>query len=256
LVRLQASINSICIKDIVASLPNQENIEQLEVRKARIDDLPQVVRDKLGKANACTDQGCVHDSLFIVNAIYKPGEDGVKQQEVNLVFSPDPTVAEAQADAMVAMVEEHGLEILAVLPGLGVLGRMPKHAKNVADSIKVIFKGKDAVDKAEKILKRNEAIASFKIEADKQGKHIRGHKHYIEGRSELTHNNPQFLVNKFSGKGQPANDILRGMPGFKERFDAGETIGYYMDTTKNKIPTTKGIIVYSNKGVHIYPSKP
>jgi hypothetical protein len=156
-VRLEQGLQPVTnvLKDIVASLPNQENIEQLEVRKARIDDLPQVVRDKLGKANACTDQGCANDSLLIVNTIYKPGEDGVKQQEVNLVFSPDPMVAEAQADAMVAMVEEHGLEILAVLPGLGVLGQMPKHAKNIADSIKVIFKGKDAVQSANKLLDKS-----------------------------------------------------------------------------------------------------
>jgi hypothetical protein len=42
-----------------------------------------------------------------------------------------------------------------VLPGLGVLGQMPKHAKNIADSIKVIFKGKDAVQSANKLLDKN-----------------------------------------------------------------------------------------------------
>ncbi|MDS9397107.1 polymorphic toxin type 50 domain-containing protein [Aphanizomenon flos-aquae NRERC-008] len=39
-----------------------------------------------------------------------------------------------------------------------------------------------------------------------QGKHQPGHNNFMPGRSPFTHLNPQQLVNKFAGKGQPANN--------------------------------------------------
>lgn len=47
-----------------------------------------------------------------------------------------------------------------------------------------------------------------------------------------------------------------GRAGSKERVDFGKVIGSYVDpVTGEKIPTTKGIIHYGSKGVHIVPSR-
>jgi hypothetical protein len=89
------------------------------------------------------------------------------------------------------------------------------------------------------------------LEAGKQGKHIPGHKNFIPGRSPLTHNNPQSLLDNFAGKGQPVRNVPRGSPGFKERVDFGQVIGEI-----NGQPTTKGIIHYSKDGAHIVPANP
>lgn len=75
--------------------------------------------------------------------------------------------------------------------------------------------------------------------------------------SEFIHPNPQELVNKFAGKGDPVGKIPRGQPGFKERVDFGEIIGNILDqNTGISLPTSKGIIHYSQKGVHIVPAAP
>jgi hypothetical protein len=89
------------------------------------------------------------------------------------------------------------------------------------------------------------------LELGSQGKHIPGHNNYIPGRSPLTHNNPQGLLDDFAGKGQPVNNVPRGQPGFKERVDFGQVIGEV-----NGKPTTKGIIHYSKDGAHIVPANP
>jgi hypothetical protein len=94
------------------------------------------------------------------------------------------------------------------------------------------------------------------IEPDKQGKHIVGHRNF-QGNSELTHPDPQSLVDKFSGTGQPVNKIPLGQPGSVERVDFGEIIGNYVDpTTQAKTPSSIGTIRYSKNGVHIVTARP
>jgi hypothetical protein len=97
-----------------------------------------------------------------------------------------------------------------------------------------------------------------KINPDKQGKHISGHNNFQPGKSIFTHPNPQALVNKFAGKGQPVNNnVPRGQPGYKERVDFREVIGKYIDpATGQSVSTTKGIIHYAKDGVHIVPARP
>jgi len=160
------------------------------------------------------------------------------------------------------------LKVAAIIGGVGgasILRDVLKHIKltkmakaaDIPDFPKkpeVKFEFDDTARKGgDKILK--ESLLT-EIEWDKQGKHIRGHRNFIEGRSELTYSDPKSLVDKFSGRGAPANDIPRGHPGYKERFDAGEIIGQYVDLKGNKMPTTKGMIIYSKNGVHIYPIAP
>jgi hypothetical protein len=95
------------------------------------------------------------------------------------------------------------------------------------------------------------AVPRVTLEAAKQGKHVTGHPNYIPGRSPLTHPDPQGLLDRFAGTGQPVGTIPKGEPGFKERVDFREVIGEY-----DGAPTTKGIIHYSKDGAHIVPAKP
>ncbi|SUX53910.1 polymorphic toxin type 50 domain-containing protein [Chromobacterium vaccinii] len=95
------------------------------------------------------------------------------------------------------------------------------------------------------------------IEVGKQGKHIPEHNNFISGKSELLYPNPQSLVDEYAGKGQQVGNVLTGQPGSKERVDFEKIIGNYIDPVSGeKIPTTKGIIHYSSRGVHIVPARP
>lgn len=93
------------------------------------------------------------------------------------------------------------------------------------------------------------------LETDKQGKHIKGHKNYIPGRSELTISMSEaaILVTIYSGTG----DVVgKAATSNKERVDFGKIIGYYVDGDGNKHSTTMGIIHHSKKGTHIVPAIP
>ncbi|ENJ9654219.1 hypothetical protein AB2T14_001843 [Clostridium botulinum] len=90
------------------------------------------------------------------------------------------------------------------------------------------------------------------LNTGKQGKHIVGHNNYIKGKSIVkgTMDEIQKLVNDFAGKGEwiGAN---------KERIDFGKIIGQYVESSIGKLyDTTKAIIHYSKKGVHIVPARP
>lgn len=96
-------------------------------------------------------------------------------------------------------------------------------------------------------------VAHSKIfHADRQGKHIIGHKNYLEGKSIFSGSvkEAEYLVKKYSGTG----DFVGGG---KERVDFGKIIGFYVDkSTGKQYPTTMGIIHTSKDGSHIVPSKP
>lgn len=78
---------------------------------------------------------------------------------------------------------------------------------------------------------------------------------YRNGKSILTHQDQQRLVNEFTGKGQKIINQNRLQ---KEIIDFGEEIGFNSrpngDGTFSYTPTTKGTIHYSNSGVHVVPT--
>src|SRR6185437_9714381 len=92
------------------------------------------------------------------------------------------------------------------------------------------------------------------IDWGQQGKHIEGFKNFDPMRSTLTAD-PEELA-EYAGTGTPANSAAAGTPGYKERVDFGFTIGTYRDLLGNEYQTTKGMIVYSKRGIHIYPVRP
>lgn len=96
-----------------------------------------------------------------------------------------------------------------------------------------------------------------KIFDDKQGKHIRGHKNYIDGRSYLTISmeQAQELVNKYAGTGT----IIRDRNGkFSNReliTENKEMIGVNINNlTGEHTQTNRFVIHYSGEGVHIVPT--
>ncbi|MBI2807731.1 MAG: hypothetical protein HYX68_22345 [Planctomycetes bacterium] len=67
------------------------------------------------------------------------------------------------------------------------------------------------------------------IHAGRQGKHVPGHNNFnpAAGRSELTHPNPQALLDGGAGTGSPLPGPPTGTPGFREVVVFGEVIGIY-----------------------------
>jgi hypothetical protein len=162
---------------------------------------------------------------------------------------------------------EAKMSVAAMLPG-GIAATTAKYAKGLklgdklVDGAKILTKNADEVAegavKAEKALDGIEGTGKVvngfdtTVHAGKQGKHILGHNNYTAGRSILngTEDGAQKLVDEFAGTGQwkTAN---------KEMVDFGKNIGKYVDINTGEIlDTTRGIIHYSKKGVHIVPAKP
>jgi RHS repeat-associated protein len=95
-----------------------------------------------------------------------------------------------------------------------------------------------------------------RIHWGQQDKHIPGTNNHIEGRSILTHPDPQGLVDQYAGTGVGLRGTP-GQPGYKEKVDFGQIIGLDVDmSTKVQTPTSWGIIHYSKQGVHIVPTLP
>lgn len=95
----------------------------------------------------------------------------------------------------------------------------------------------------------------LKIETGKQGKHIIGHKNFIEGRSYLTISieEAQEIANKYAGNGTILLD-KDGKWKMQEIIEADRIIGIDVDDISgNEIKTNKAKIHYSKKGIHIVP---
>ncbi|MES2345802.1 MAG: polymorphic toxin type 50 domain-containing protein [Chlamydiota bacterium] len=96
----------------------------------------------------------------------------------------------------------------------------------------------------------------LKLHNDSQGKHVRGHKNFDSTRCEWTHPSPQEKIRELGGKGTRIQG-KPGQPGFRERVDCQEVIGFYLEEeSRKKTETTMAIIHYSNKGAHIVPARP
>ncbi len=114
------------------------------------------------------------------------------------------------------------------------LGRQPHHPKTEPDP------GKPAVEWGHQ---DKHTVGSNNWQADPE-------------RSIITHHDPQHLLNKGAGTGQPVAGT-RGQPGFKERVTYEETIGLkYVGLPNNWVKTNKGLIHYSKRGAHIVPANP
>lgn len=101
----------------------------------------------------------------------------------------------------------------------------------------------------------------IKINWAKQNKHIPGTNNFIPNRSEVTISIERLekLVLDKAGTGNKVRGDVPFAPGYKERVDFGEKIGYYVYKDQNKIvklETNKGIIHYAKDDVHVVPCAP
>ena len=98
------------------------------------------------------------------------------------------------------------------------------------------------------------------IQGDKQGKHIIGHKNFIENRSYLAVNSVEdgqafadYLVKKYSGTGRLVRDKNNKWV-HKEIIETEEVIGFVKDNEGNWQVTRRATIHYSKNGTHVVPA--
>lgn len=121
-------------------------------------------------------------------------------------------------------------------------------------------KGKSGIIKVEKTSVKDavsSGVVTTKINAEKQGRHIKTSPAYIEGRSYIngTLEDAQRLVDDLSGTGVPLMDA-DGNWLHKERVQTDHVFGIHVDPeTGQETETTKGMIIYSKTGTHIIPRK-
>ena len=97
----------------------------------------------------------------------------------------------------------------------------------------------------------------LKINDGKQGKHIKGHNNYIEGRSYIiiSSEEVQKLINKYAGTGMLIR-TKNGKWAKQEVITTNTLIGYDVNDISGAETATKAFkIHYSNKGTHIVPKK-
>lgn len=116
------------------------------------------------------------------------------------------------------------------------------------DNIKAYLRDKTIRDKIQSLDKN--------IHIGKQGKHIKGHNNYIEGRSYLTISidEMQVLINKYSGTGILDKDRSGNFKN-KELIIYNKNIGANINNiTKEETKTNRFYIHYSKGGTHIVPT--
>ena len=167
----------------------------------------------------------------IFNAL-QPGDESKGEASS---FAPDPNSSQA----------EQGETAASLLPGPGGKGRA---AGSVIGFFQRVFRaGGNRAAKAGDDLPKV-------VNWGQQEKHFLGHSRFELGRSELTAD-PRKLVPR-AGSGDPVGRVPRGQPGFRERIDFDEVIGTWVDDAGNQMPTTRGILHYGKRGIHIVPSRP
>jgi hypothetical protein len=107
----------------------------------------------------------------------------------------------------------------------------------------------------EGVVVHNSGACGKALNAEKQGRHVRGSRNFDPMRSELTAD-PGQLASRL-GSGQQVGPHSIGSAGSKERIDFGFKIGYHVDpSTGTRTATSKGIVHYATDDWHIVPARP
>lgn len=165
------------------------------------------------------------------------------------------------------IIGKYGIEVFAsagVASGVKVYKNLKKANDLLTFEAMALSKANKVaieIEAAKKAHLRKEMLTStnLKIQWDKQGKHIPGHKNYNSkmNKSILQYDDPKTLVKKYAGTGLKINNRLPGKAGYQELVNFQKFIGYAVDEiTGEKIPTSWGKIHYGKNGVHIVPTKP
>ncbi len=164
------------------------------------------------------------------------------------------------------LISKYGVDIFAggaSLKGIAALKKM-KNANKICNLEAMLASQADKefliAAGTQHAFKRQAYFKNVQLHVDRQNKHVIGSHNYepCKSRSILTHPEPQKLLSNYAGTGIQKNNMIPGNPGYVERVDFNEIIGFHIDS-KNpslKTPTTKGTIKYSMDGAHIVPSNP
>lgn len=176
---------------------------------------------------------------------------------------------EAQGKELGVLIGKYGVDILTVAGTTkGLECAVKLRRANALYNLKVLSalsestagQGVFITAVKELMAERQRFFSSAKIQLDKQGKHIKGHRNYIsdESRSILTHPEPDLLLKKYGGKGKAYAKLKAGKAGYKEVVVCDEIIGECVDrVTKTSTPTKRATIHYDKDGgAHIVPAPP
>ncbi len=222
-------------------------------------DPVQVSKDFVDAAFACANYVRENSSREILEMVVP------ELKELTLHW--DELDAPKRANQISYIIGKYGIEIFAsagTTKAVKVFQDL-KRANNLLTFEAMALSKRNKAHIAAEAVKRAEArkrilkSSNLKIQMDKQGKHIVGHKNYVamDNKSIFEHSDPQRLVNDFAGTGRKATNIAPGMPGYIELVNFNEFIGYSIDkTTGQKIGTTWGKIHYAKDGVHVVPTAP
>ena len=93
-----------------------------------------------------------------------------------------------------------------------------------------------------------------KIDHVEQSRHVAGHPNCEKGLSILRVRATTLLP--LVGTGRPLGSAAPGEPGYRERIDFGRLSGEHVELQMGaKGPTAKGIVNYSNSGLHVVPCR-
>ena len=150
-------------------------------------------------------------------------------------------------------------DILSMQKKLGKGNQTTERVRPSVQKINPLEKnGKSSTIESDIVAKAIESgKVSTTINIDKQNRHIKGNKDYIEGRSYIkgTAEDAQKLVNELSGTGEPVYKP-NGEWNNREKVIADKVIGVNVDpNTLKETDTTKATIHYSKTGSHIIPRR-
>lgn len=209
--------------------------------------------------NACYD--ICNNSVDLFNTIDKSKMEDYAI-EMQMLYNKFAEYGDAEKGALFGYcIGKYGLDIVATtaaVKGISYLKKI-KDANRVCtmESMLLSQSNKENLTAlaANQFERRQSFFNSVRLHVDKQNKHVTTAHNYIQGKSILTHPDPESLLKKFAGKGTPIQNRKIGNPDYREKVDFGEFIGYHIDkNTGIQTPTNFGEIRYSSDGgAHIVP---
>lgn len=220
--------------------------------------------------NACYDISC-NLSDFFKNVIYDP--DILIEEMDQILGKIDRFSKEEKAYLTGFLVGKYGVDIFAGGATVKCISQYQKlkDANRIANcEMLTSEKSSKAVRVAalNHAAKREAYFKNVNLHLDQQGKHIEGHKNYLQQikngektgvlPSILTHPDPEAVLRKYAGTGTLCGKFEPGIKGFKEVIECDEIIGKWFNRDTKLYYSTKRATIHYDKsgGAHIVPSSP
>lgn len=220
--------------------------------------------------NACYDISC-NLSDFFKNVIADP--DILIDEMDQVLGKIDRFSKEEKAYFTGFLVGKYGVDIFA---GGSLTKCVAQYQKlkdaNRMTNFEMLISSKETLKACAKshVAKLQEFFKKITLNKDKQGKHIKGHKNYLQQvknaektgllPSILTHPDPEALIKEYAGTGKLSfiDEFSPGVGGFREVIECDKIIGECFDKgTKQYLPTKRATIHYDkDSSAHIVPTNP